>query len=313
MKPGGCPFLQEILTDLGHCSGNPSGSWDSNTAAAARSFLGLGGGAPVQNDPAFRKRLFASYMAGSRDIDVPASRFMEPGYMGCGEFNRMATSEEDAEQDRRVTFFFFHPDRLPHLPCAFVDVGPCHHQMVTTEHRHSEGFRCSFYDSLSRDCGCEGPVMTYTLRIRLFDALSRPIQGAPYRLTAGGHEQAGKSGSIAGVSPADGSWVEAILPDQPGSAIVEWALPGDEAAENAPLSYRLEIHLDWSASDDSDQAAERWLHHLGYSIEASLTENVRAFQIDYGIDATGDLDEQTRSKLKAVHNGCNPQPSAVQS
>ena len=309
----GVSALQEILADLGHYAGNVDGSWGPETEAAARAFLGSSGGA-VQNDPSFRTRLFAAYMAGARDIDVPGSRFMEPGYMGCGEFNHMAGPEDDPEVDRRVTFYFFHPARLPNLPCAFADTGPCHRQMVTATHRFSEGFSCSFYDSLSRDCGCDGPVSVYTLRIRLFDGLSRPIGEAPYRLQAGGHEQAGKSGSIAGVGPADGSWVEAVLPDQPGTAVIEWSLPGavDPTDATTTFPYRLEVHLDWSGDDDSDVAAEQRLHNLGYPIGVALAENVRTFQYTYGLDATGELDGATRAELRSIHDGCEPRPGTAE-
>lgn len=306
--------LQEILADLGHYAGKIDGSWGPQTRAAARAFLGSSEDAPVQNDPPFRKRLFAAYMAGSRDIDVARSRFMEPGYMGCGEFNPMSGPEDDPEVDRRVTFYFFHPARLPNLPCAFVDTAPCHRQMVTAAHRFSPGFSCSYYDSLSRDCGCDGPVMVYTVRIRLFDGLSRPISGAPYRLQTGGHEQAGESGSIAGVSPEDGSWVEAIIPDQPGTAVLEWSQAGavDPADANAAYQYRLEIHLDWSGTDDSDAAAEGRLHNLGYPIDAPLAENVRTFQYTYGLNATGELDGATRAELRSIHDACEPRSGTAQ-
>lgn len=152
----GVPVVQEILADLGHDPGPVGGGWDSQTRAAARAFLGLPDGAPVANDATFRKQLFAAYMASKHDVDLPRERFMAPGYMGCGEFNPVEASADAQEANRRVTFFFFHPDRLPNLPCAYADVAPCARQMVSLEARNRPSFRCSFYDSWARSCPGEG-------------------------------------------------------------------------------------------------------------------------------------------------------------
>jgi outer membrane protein OmpA-like peptidoglycan-associated protein len=160
----GVPALQEILEALGHDPGVFDGVWGPRTRAAVRAFLGLPEGAAVQNDAAFRARLFAAYMAGKHEIDLPPARFMELGYMGCGEFNPIEDSPGAREANRRVTFYLFHPARLPNLPCAFNDVAPCKKQMVSLEARHKASFRCSFYDSWAKSCPGEGPI-TATLRI----------------------------------------------------------------------------------------------------------------------------------------------------
>lgn len=107
---------------------------------------------PIPTDAASRKALFAEYMGGEGDIDVSAERFMAPGYMGCGEFNPVEDADGASEINRRVTFFLFHPQRLPNLPCQFAELAPCRRQTNAGGPRHRETFRCSFYDSLSRRC-----------------------------------------------------------------------------------------------------------------------------------------------------------------
>ena len=152
----GLPVVQEILADLGHYDGATDGDMGPLTRAAMRDFLGLGENASVSNDAAFRRELFAAYMGGKHDIEIEAERFMEPGFMGCGEFNLLEPTDSAEQKNRRVTFYAFNKDRLPNLPCAFADCGPCKNQMVSLENRHQEGFSCSFYDSWAKLCPCEG-------------------------------------------------------------------------------------------------------------------------------------------------------------
>lgn len=151
----GLSVVQEILADLGHYAGAIDGDWGSQTAIAIRAFRGLPEGSVVQNDAPFRKELFAAYMSSKHDIDLSPERFVEPGYMGCGEFNPLEATEGDATVNRRVTFFFVHPDRVPHLPCRYADTGPCLKQTFALDSRFKQGFRCSFYDSLARRCSGE--------------------------------------------------------------------------------------------------------------------------------------------------------------
>lgn len=173
----GLAVVQEILADLGHDPGAIDGDLGAQTRTAMRSLLGLPEQAPVQNDAAFRKQLFAAYMASKHDIDLPPERFMDPAYMGCGEFNQVTGDEKEAEQNRRVTFFFFHPERVPTLPCAFADTGPCSKQIVTIQYRHNERYRCSFFDSLSREC--RGKTHPPTARPTIhFVEVAPALQGA---------------------------------------------------------------------------------------------------------------------------------------
>ena len=155
----GLRVVQEILADLGHYQDTIDGDMGPATRGAMRAFLGLDESAPVSNDAAFRRDLFAAYMGGKHDIEIDADRFMDPGFMGCGEFNLLEPTDSAEEKNRRVTVYAFNNDRLPNLPCAFADCGPCKNQMVTLENRNQEGFRCSFYDSWAKRCPCEGPAV----------------------------------------------------------------------------------------------------------------------------------------------------------
>ncbi len=154
----GLATCKEILAHLGHDPGPIDNTMRDATRQAMRAFLGLDDGAPVANDAAFRKALFSEYMGGEHDIGVAADRFLDPGYQGCGEFNPISDTQAADEANRRVTFYFFHPDRLPNLPCGFDNLAPCKRQMVSLDTRHVETFRCSFYDSLSRRCPSENPT-----------------------------------------------------------------------------------------------------------------------------------------------------------
>ncbi len=171
----GLTVVQEILADLGHYQATIDGDMGPATRDAMRAFLGLDEDASVSNDADFRRELFAAYMGGKHDIEIEAERFMEPGFMGCGEFNLVEPTDSAEQKNRRVTFYAFHKDRLPNLPFAFADCGPCRNQMVTLENRHQEGFSCSFYDSWAKRCPCEGPpTKTYGLVLRVRVDLLRP-------------------------------------------------------------------------------------------------------------------------------------------
>ena len=154
----GLAACKEILAHLGHDPGPIDGAMTAATRDAMRAFQGLGEDAPISNDAAFRKALFTAYMGGEHDIDIPAERFLEPGYQGCGEFNPITDTQAADEANRRVTFYLFHPERLPNLPCGFANLAPCKRQMVSLDSRHVETFRCSFYDSLAKRCPSENPT-----------------------------------------------------------------------------------------------------------------------------------------------------------
>ncbi len=106
--------------------------------------------------PQTRAQLFSDYMSGKHDLALTPDQFMEPRHMGCGEFNPQVATDAAEERNRRVTFFLFHRERLPNLPCAAGDLAPCQRQMTPAAPRFKSSFRCSFFDSIAAKCPCEG-------------------------------------------------------------------------------------------------------------------------------------------------------------
>lgn len=155
----GIRSVQEILSDMGdpYDPGPVTGYDNPQTQKAVRKFQedndlkidGIAG-------PKTRKKLFEAYMAGKHDIEIDDGQFMDPKFMGCGEFNPLIETEEKCEENRRVMFFLFHPARLPNLPCKLGDLAPCHKQIKAPLPRYKDEFHCSFYDSLAKECPCEG-------------------------------------------------------------------------------------------------------------------------------------------------------------
>jgi hypothetical protein len=153
----GTRVIQEMLVDFGFDPGPVDGINGPKTQAAVREYqeargLSVDGVA----GPATRNKMFTEYMSSKHDIKVTAGQFMDPKHMGCSEFNPVEATEAANEPNRRVTIFLFNPARLPKLPCKFVDIAPCKKQMTPPSPRFKATFKCSFFDSLARDCKCEG-------------------------------------------------------------------------------------------------------------------------------------------------------------
>lgn len=109
--------------------------------------------------PITRRQLITDYMSGKHDLQITADQFMDPKHMGCGEFNPKVETDAANEDNRRVTFFLFHKDRLPVLPCPTTpgDLAPCKRQIAASGPRHVASFKCSFFDSIAFKCQCENP------------------------------------------------------------------------------------------------------------------------------------------------------------
>lgn len=150
----GVAEIQEMLLAVGFDPGPIDGELGPSTEQAMRDFLGVSKAAPVCNDAGFRAQLFRSYMSGDGELDIPAGRFAEAAFMGCGEYNPVTDTPDALEANRRVSFFLFHEDRIPRLPCRFGELGPCARQSDPAQPRYRPTFRCSFYDSMA--CACRG-------------------------------------------------------------------------------------------------------------------------------------------------------------
>lgn len=150
--------VQTILTDLGHAPGPIDGEDGPKTQGAVKAFQEACG---LEVDgiagPNTRQKLYAEYLT-KHSPGVAGEAFMDPPTMGCGEFNPIAATEEKFEPNRRVVLFVFRATRLPPLPCAAGDTGPC--QSEIDKGSVGGSFRCNFYGKVARDCCCENPDPT---------------------------------------------------------------------------------------------------------------------------------------------------------
>ena len=185
----GIIVIQQILKDFGgeFDPGAVDGIDGPQTRQAVKNYQEANGLA-VDGiaGPQTRKVMFLEYMTGKHDVEMTADQFMNPKHMGCGEFNPAEETEERHEPNRRVTFFFFHPDRPPKLPCKHGDLGPCHKQVKPPTPRHKLTFACSFYDSLARKCQCEQgpPSLRPQSEIVLIDELGQPLANVMIKVTS---------------------------------------------------------------------------------------------------------------------------------
>ncbi|MBN1765967.1 MAG: peptidoglycan-binding protein [Sedimentisphaerales bacterium] len=170
----GTKAIQAILKDFGgtYDPGPVDGIKGPKTETAIKNFQG-DNALTVDGiaGPLTRKKMFTQYMTSKHDINIPPEQFMDPKHMGCGEFNLMKETPNAYEPSRRVTFFLFHKDRpLKSMPCKAGDMAPCKKQIDPPTPRHMEPFKCSFYDSIARDCPCEGkfpPLPTVSVYLQL--------------------------------------------------------------------------------------------------------------------------------------------------
>jgi hypothetical protein len=182
----GIIVIQQILKDFGgeFDPGPVDGVDGPQTRQAVKNYQEANGlGVDGIAGPRTRKVMFLEYMTGKHDVEVTADQFMNPKHMGCGEFNPAEETEERHEPNRRVTFFFFHADRLPNLPCRHGNLAPCRKQMDPPSPRHKLTFKCSFYDSLSRKCTCEQPPFVRTQsEIVLIDELGQTLKNVAVKV-----------------------------------------------------------------------------------------------------------------------------------
>lgn len=139
-------------------------------------------------------------------------------------------------------------------------------------------FACRFYQRISGSSPCDTPVTKVPLVLRLFDPFTVRISDAPYRITVGGEifdKQANPDGFV-------NLQVAAI----PEDCLVEW---GHNDDDTQIFLFSRKIYLQLEGLEEEDEEVKRRLHNLGYSYENALKENIKAFQLDYGLSQTTDV------------------------
>jgi hypothetical protein len=171
-------------------------------------------------------------------------------------------------------------------------------------------FACAFYDRMARRSPCE--LIRKTLRIRLLDPLGRPIGGAKYQLKVGNHDvRTGTASPSAAPPPEDGSapppddgssaWLTEVNVLTPSECELAYASPDDpEANDPDQFPFRVTFKLNFQADDD--EAHDKRLNNLGYDPTTDRAAAVTAFQRDYHLPESGQLDEPTRARLKLAHD-----------
>ena len=181
-------------------------------------------------------------------------------------------------------------------------------------------FACRFYQRLVRHSPCE--TILARVRIRLFDRLAAPIPGAPYLIVSGNREILADADSNADAI------VQALA--VPATCMVHWSrVPpkGQVKPQKADdFEYHLSVYVtiddantitDSSAppsnsgsdsSAPSADAATKRLSNMGYGGHPTLTDQIKAFQIDLGLtdtQVTGNL-QDAHATIKTRHDELNP-------
>jgi outer membrane protein OmpA-like peptidoglycan-associated protein len=289
----GIRVIQEILKDLGFDPGPADGVKGPKTEAAIKAYQSARG-LTVDGiaGPQTRKQMFTEYMTSKHDVKLTPEQFMDPKHMGCGEFNPVEETEAAHEPNRRVTFYLFHKDRLPKLPCQYGDIAPCRKQMDATGPRYVETFYCSFYDSIAKKCGCEIPIEDFeTLTIRLLDIYYQPMNNKEYTLEVANRQ-------FQGVTSEEG--------------IISHAVPSHVNTGKLTINkWSVDLTIRDLESVAQIKGAQARLNNLGFYVRAHVNDQIdenfrralQCFQTEYQLEVTGELDEATKQKLEEVH-GC---------
>ena len=157
--------IQKMLKAVGHDPGPIDGIIGPNSRTAMRAVMDPDPGPNVQNNEAFREALFKAYMDVGYPEKVDQKRFVNPRFVGCGEFNPLEAPNRferardgrgrrpGNEKNRRVVFYLF--DRPPpNIPCEVGNIDPCNAR-VSTPPDPNVHFTCSFYRPIARECPCE--------------------------------------------------------------------------------------------------------------------------------------------------------------
>ncbi len=227
-----------------------------------------------QAGPITRELLIDEYMTLD-GTTLPADVTLE--LYGCGERFGLG---DDAEADRRVELFFFEPD-LGVLPPAPGDLCPDDDQTYLEWRRRAA-------ETIDLDAG------THVHSIILDD----PIFGVAAGVTVDANYEGGKQESL----QTDAEGRLPIEPSRGAYVDLTYGWQGQDVAR------RVFTAIDDVASPDG---AWQRLVHLGYTQVAepereppdaeALEDAIMLFQLDYGLEPTAALDDETVATLLRAH------------
>lgn len=333
--------VQSMLVAVGYDAGAPTGSSNATTDAAVRAFQ-TDRGLKVDGivGPNTRRELYLAYMDFLCRDEAEQPFVLAPGdflgggadpkgkadRQGCSEFNPVLVFSKDESRElsaparkpernarnqpnRRVLIFLFPAGThlSPDLwPCPRTNEGSsaCKQQFWADGDTrrnpqdqpreyatHHNTFACRFYDGMARRSPCE--IVRKTLTARLLDGDKHAIPGAQYRLSVGAHDVREDTADSSGrLTESD------VL--APSKVTLEWGCPEEVERLEGAFPYQRVISLDLVGGDEED--ARKRLHNLGYPVATDLEPALRAFQEDYGVSPTGELDDATKTKLALVHD-----------
>lgn len=190
-------------------------------------------------------------------------------------------------------------------------------------------FACRFFHRLAVSSPCSQILRIF--RIRLFDPLGKALPGAPFLVQTGNRE-------VRGRADAQGDVVVRDVP-VPSTCLVKWSRPDPGESSDAPpddnfadladaeaieaferifednpeeFEYEREVFVDPAETEQSggkmsSEEARRRLHNLGYTQDALLDAQVRAYQRDTGKGQTGELSD-IESDLTRRYSSLDPPP-----
>ena len=145
------------------------------------------------------------------------------------------------------------------------------------------------------------------LLIRVYDLEGKFIPRAPFKATLD------VGITVEGQAGADGV-VTIPLAAQAKRCVLKWGFEPEttdetsefyETDETDEFVFESEIFLNVDEQSQSEQEeATQKLNNLGYPPEEGLSANVTAFQEDYGLAVTGQLDDQTLALIRKTHEEC---------
>ncbi|HXN30320.1 MAG TPA: OmpA family protein, partial [Polyangiaceae bacterium] len=126
-----------------------------------------------------RKELFLAYAKRVSRKPLDPGRFVPIGgspFMGCGEYNPLSLSVQDAESRRAVVFVLDPAAGPANVPCKLRSIGPCQSNCgPLPDAPNADGsppYRCKVYQAAAKKCPCQGGAdLSHDLVVRIPYAL----------------------------------------------------------------------------------------------------------------------------------------------